>query len=108
MVQSMCDANFLFHQEDNDLLSVYNDSTVSDTESVFGDNTEIVMSDSSDISTYSVTVESSDYEIELLSQIRVTNSLLGVEIALHVFMLAFAIMVFFIKVIKNNVTNQIL
>lgn len=58
-------------------------------------------SDSSDVM-YS---ETGSYDADILYQLQVTNSLLGISIALDIFLLAFFILIFFIKVIKNNVTN---
>lgn len=68
------------------------------------DSIEIISLDDDD--TYYSSV-SSDYDADILYQLQVTNGLLGITIALKIILLALFIMVFFIKIIKNNVTNLI-
>ena len=55
--------------------------------------------------TETVYVQSSEYEVQILQQIKVTNGLMGISIAFQIFFLALFFLVFFIKIIKNNVTN---
>lgn len=43
---------------------------------------------------------------EILVQLQVTNNLLGIMVALHIFLLGFVFLVFFMKIIKNNVTRH--
>ena len=100
MDQSTYDAYFLAYKENSDYLSVYFDSTeVIESETSDSD----LLDDSED----SYISESSDYDTDLLYQIQVTNNLLGISIGLQIIILTFFMMVFFIKVIKNNVTNFI-
>lgn len=49
--------------------------------------------------------ETGSYDADILYQLRVTNSLLGVSIALNILFLAFFILIFFVRVIQHNVTN---
>lgn len=95
MDQSIYDTEFLFE-------SVNSSSNVRSTE-FFDDN---LIYDDNNLFNSSVSSTSSDYD-ELLSKVEVTNSLLGISIALQIFFFAFVFMVFFIKIIKNNVTNLI-
>lgn len=43
---------------------------------------------------------------EILIQLQVTNNLLGNILALQIFLLGFGILVFFMKIIQNNVTRH--
>lgn len=43
---------------------------------------------------------------DILIQLQVTNNLLGIMLALQIFLLGFVFFVFFMKVIKNNVTKH--
>ena len=54
---------------------------------------------------YQEIVVSSEYDEQLLIQLQVTNNLLGISLALQIFFLGLFFLVFFIKIIKNNVTN---
>lgn len=47
------------------------------------------------------------YDDEVLLQLKVTNGLMGIQIALQIFFLALFFLVFFMRIIKNNVTNLI-
>lgn len=81
---------------ENDLLDVFNRSktlSLDDEDS------------SEEISYYSET-SSSTLDEEILLQIQVTNNLLGIMLALQIFMICFAIMRFFIRIIENNVTKH--
>lgn len=51
------------------------------------------------------TSSSLSYDEQILAELKVTNGLLGFSIALNIFFLGLFFLVFFIKVIKNNVTN---
>lgn len=52
-----------------------------------------------------VYTETGSCDDEILYQLKVTNNLLGVLIALNLLILSLFIFVFFLKVIRNNVTN---
>lgn len=54
---------------------------------------------------YQEIVVSSEYDEQILVQLQVTNNLLGISLALQIFFLGLFFLVFFIKIIKNNVTN---
>lgn len=63
----------------------------------------IQLSGSADYDLY----EFSSYDEQILFQLEVTNHLLGVSIALHIFLLALIVFFFFLKVIRYNVTDFI-
>lgn len=52
-------------------------------------------------------VVSSSCDEDILLQLQVTNNLLGIQLALNIFLLAFAFLKFVYKIIRNNVTNLI-
>lgn len=54
---------------------------------------------------YETVYMTGEYDEQILFELQVTNSLLGQLIALQIFFLACFFLVFFIKLIKNNVTN---
>lgn len=99
MDQNMFDTETL--DEELILESVQSGSDVRSTEVFFTDD---IITGSDDL--YASTAVTSDYS-DLLAQIKVTNGLLGVSIALQIFNFSLFIMVFFIKIIKNNVTKYI-
>ena len=55
--------------------------------------------------TQEVVYMTGEHDADILTQLQVTNNLLGIILALQVFMLAFTFLKFFIRVIKDNVTN---
>lgn len=65
----------------------------------------IDFAEDADSSSYTVMTFSDEYSEQILYEVQVTNALLGVSIALEIFFMALFFFVFFIKVIKNNVTN---
>lgn len=46
-----------------------------------------------------------EYDADILTQLKVTNNLMGIMLALQIFLLAFIFLSFFIRIIKDNVTN---
>lgn len=97
----------------SDMLSVDSSEFLDDTEDVTENQdvtSELVedpelsliqLSDSADYDLY----ELSSYDEQILFELQVTNHLLGVSIALHVFLLALIVFFFFLLVIRNNVTK---
>ena len=54
---------------------------------------------------YETVYMTGEYDEQILLQLQVTNNLLGHFFALQIFLLALFFLVFFIKLLKNNVTN---
>lgn len=54
--------------------------------------------------TYSEVVTSS-YDEQILFELKVSNSLMGIQIAIDVLFLALFFLVFFMTIIRNNITN---
>lgn len=54
---------------------------------------------------YETVYMTGEYDEQILFELQVTNNLLGHMIALQIFFLGLFFLVFFIKIIKNNVTN---
>lgn len=52
-----------------------------------------------------VYIQATELDEQLLAQSKVTNNLLGISIALQIFCLGLFFLVFFYKIIKNNVTD---
>ena len=65
-------------------------------------NIALQSNDASDSGEVSTSTGSND---DLLLQIQVTNNLLSISIALQFFIFVFMLIQFFIKVVKNNITN---
>lgn len=55
---------------------------------------------------YYMETSSGSLDEEILTQIQVTNNLLGIILAFQIFMFGFAIMKFFMRIIENNVTKH--
>lgn len=71
--------------------------------------TETLENNTESLVPYEVTTEvvymTGEHDADILTQLQVTNNLLGIILALQVFLLAFTFLKFFIRVIKDNVTN---
>lgn len=106
----------VFSADLSDMLSVDSTEFLDDTEDVTeypadqystselvydSDVSLIQLSGSADYDLY----EFSSYDEQIVFQLEVTNHLLGLSIALHIFLLALIVFFFFLKVIRNNVTN---
>lgn len=52
-----------------------------------------------------VYLQATEIDEQILAQSKVTNNLLGISIALQIFCLGLFFLVFFYKIIKNNVTD---
>ena len=104
-----------FSADLSDLLSVDSTEYLDDTEDVTEsadqdpaselvvdpDVSLIQLSGSADNDLYEFT----SYDEQIVFQLEVTNHLLGVSIALHIFLLALIVFFFFLWVIRNNVTK---
>ena len=78
--------------------SLFELEAVVDTElSAGGDDVSFFQGDTSTLT----------YEDQILFELKVTNGLLGISLAMNIFFLGLFFFVFFLKVIKNNVTNLI-
>lgn len=52
-----------------------------------------------------VYLQATEIDEQILAQIKVSNNLLGISIAFQIFFLGLFFVVFFIKIIKNNIIN---
>lgn len=107
-----------FSADLSDLLSVDSSEFLDDTEDVTeypaDQDVTLELVDDPDVSLIQLSgsagydlYEFTSYDEQILFQLEVTNHLLGVSIALHVFLLALIVFFFFLKVIRYNVTDFI-